>query len=181
MIWEVYCEFCKQTPCKAYESFVPNTKLTQQQIIANVKEQRKKNKVVAVVKKEKTKKVKPIQPLPITIENFFIATSGVFEELQEIPIDFEKFFASKGSEYYTNKDKTELIRVSDHWGYAIRFCSWHLRGYKYMFCGRWAKKVDQPKKIGIISFTDLTDGGVLPNMEINARPYIKEFESRHPY
>lgn len=97
----------------------------------------------------------PIQTTPITIDNFFIASKGTFKELQSIPSGFTKFFTSKKSIYYSNEEKTELVRVSDHWGYRIRFCAWHLEGYKKISSWDWKKKIGNEMRIGIILYSDL--------------------------
>ncbi len=96
----------------------------------------------------------PIQTLPITIDNFFVSTYGVFEELTSIPNNFELFFNSKESKYYSNSEKTQIVRVSNHWGYRIRFCSWMLKGYREGSSFRWQKENGKQHRIGIISISD---------------------------
>lgn len=96
-----------------------------------------------------------VQPMPITCDNFHIATQGVFSELKEIPDTFERFYKSKSSEYLINKDKTHIIRISDHWGFGIKNCSWFIKGYPKMHCGTWLKKTLNPNKSGIIKIANL--------------------------
>ena len=97
----------------------------------------------------------PIQPTPITINNFFISTKGLFNEISEIHLGFESFFKSKNSEYFTNSDRTILIRKSNHWGFRIKNCDWHLKGYGLVSCGRFSKENQNSFKIGIIKYSDL--------------------------
>ena len=134
----------------------------------------KKQKIV--LKKSKKIKEVPIQPLPITWENFFLATKGSFDEIEFIPDGFVSFFKSKGSEYFINDDKTILIRKSDHWGFGIRYCNWYLKDYGFNHCGNWKKTVEEPLKIGKINISEL-----LPSIKDKTKKYQhQEFESRHP-
>lgn len=116
-----------------------------------------KKKVKKVEVKPKIRKIKIYQPLPITIDNFFIATTGDFKEIRKVPFGFASFFKSKGSEYYKNEDGSKLIRVSDHWGAGIKYCNWFLIGYKYMHVGKFQKVYGKDFRIGIIDITDLKD------------------------
>jgi len=95
------------------------------------------------------------QPLPITINNFFIRTKGTFKEIKTVPISYLRFFKSKGSEYYTNNERTKIVRVSDHWGSSIKLCTWYLESYDKINCGKWKKTIINPIKIGIIDVKDL--------------------------
>lgn len=97
----------------------------------------------------------PNQTTPITWENFFIASKGMFTEVEEIPKNFTPLHKSRGSEYFISYDKKVLIRRSNHWGYGIRFCNWYLKGYGYDSCRRWKKNVDSPCKIGRVNINDL--------------------------
>lgn len=118
----------------------------------------------------KTKRVNiKYQPTPITIENFFIATNGLFTEIQQVPFGFSHFFKSKSSNYYANEDNTLLVRTSDHWGYQIANCNWFLDGYDRIISWKWQKWYGKSIKIGIIKFDMLT---------VNAP---KEIESRHEF
>ena len=91
----------------------------------------------------------------ITIDNFFIQSKGRFKELTEIPEGFTKFFDSITSVYYTDENKTQLVRVSDHWGSMIRKCTWFLLGHPFISCRDWNKTVDSEMRIGIVEFTSL--------------------------
>jgi len=93
----------------------------------------------------------------ISIENFFIASLGEFTEIFSIPEGFSLFFTSKyngidSSWYYTNEDKTLLIRVSNHWGSGISQCNWYLKGYHKSNSYNWTTT-----NIGLIAFSDLRD------------------------
>lgn len=115
----------------------------------------KVKKLKVKLKNSKKEKIVPEQPLPITWENFFIATKGAFEEIEFIPNSFESFFKSKGSEYFINDEKDKLVRKSDHWGFGIRYCNWYLKGYGFTHCGSWKKNQDEPLKIGLINISEL--------------------------
>ena len=106
---------------------------------------------------EKIKKYKNSeQPKPITWENFFISTYGLFKEIDSIPKGFTFIFSSKRSEYFVNKDKSIIIRASDHWGFGIKFCSWHLKNYGRCSCRNWKKYNGDDEKIGMIYIEDFT-------------------------
>lgn len=130
----------------------------------------------SVIKKWKEVEI-PFQPMPITMENFFIRSHGTFIEIFDIPIGYTEFFKSKKSQYYTNDDKTMLVRISDHWGHKIRFCSWHLKGYPKISSWGWRKQFGNQCRIGIIKFSELKINYFLPKGF--TKP--KEFESRHPF
>jgi len=103
----------------------------------------------------------PEQPLPITIENFFIRTKAVFQKIDSIPAGYKSFFKSKGSEYFTNEDKSIVIRVSDHWGYKIRFCNWFLKmeyggSYEQISSFKWSKIHSRQKFIGKCRIADFS-------------------------
>lgn len=126
----------------------------------------------------------PEQPLPISIDNFFIRTRGVYDELKIIPNDFKSFFKSRGSEYFTNDDKTHIIRVSDHWGFNIRFCAWFLKEtptgtYDKISSFKWKKNKGGGKRIGIIHISNFSVNG-----QVTRQPKPKDWkyktESRWP-
>ena len=172
--WRTYCPICKQIGNKWKDENgknVPAHQLTEKS--RNILKWTKGYKAVIedriinhpvplkikkkIVLKEKTKKETeaPIQPLPITWENFFMATKGIFDEIDYIPYGFESFYKSKGSEYFINEDKTQLVRKSNHWGYGIKYCNWYLKGYGFRYCASWSKLVDNPLKTGIIKIGNL--------------------------
>ena len=91
----------------------------------------------------------------VTLDNFFINSIGKFTEIYEIPKGFTKFFDSKTSIYYTNNDKTQLIRISDHWGKNIKKCTWYLSGYPNLYAINWKYEIGKDMKIGIIEFSNL--------------------------
>jgi hypothetical protein len=93
----------------------------------------------------------------VTIDNFHISTHGTFVEIKSIPQGFIKFFSSPSqkSHYYCNEAKTILVRVSDHWGYKIRQCSWMLRRYKHLSSFKWKEFYGAELKIGIIKISKL--------------------------
>lgn len=167
IVWQVSCPYCKLPTLR-----VLYPKRISKKALAKAKVKPKKQKI----KVTKTDGI-PIQELPITVDNFFIASQGYFVELLVIPPAFKSFFKSKGSEYFTNEEKTELIRVSDHWGYNIRFCAWHLKGYPKVTSWKWQKQFTKAKRIGLIKFTELN-----PNNQYYKNIGVKtEFESRHPF
>lgn len=107
-----------------------------------------------------------VKKIDITIDNFFVKSKGNFIELKSIPENFEKFFDSKTSTYYTNNNKDVLIRVSDHWGENIRFCSWFLIGYEKFACWKWKKKYGSEMKIGLINICDLKYNNSKPKKQL---------------
>ncbi|HTB99871.1 MAG TPA: hypothetical protein VK705_04255 [Ferruginibacter sp.] len=118
----------------------------------------------------------PIQPLPITIDNFFVRTTGVFKEIEFIPVGYVGFFNSKESAYYHSPDKDKIVRVSNHWGFSIRFCAWFLDGYEKESSFKWGKNNGKQMRIGIISINELK-----PNLHLNwSKTNRKKIESRHP-
>jgi hypothetical protein len=133
----------------------------------NLKKKELKSKTKRVSEKPKVNLLE--QPLPITINNFFIRTKGDFKEIQKIPDNYSLFFKSKGSEYYTNKQKTRVIRISDHWGKGIKNCAWYLEGYDRINCGIWKKAIENPVKIGIIN---------IENLEINGSKKARKITNR---
>lgn len=143
-------------------------------IIKSLKAKITKTKAELSIKPKKNKEI-PFQPTPINIDNFFISTMGVFTEMERIPDGFTMFFQSKGSQYYCDDKKRFLVRVSDHWGHGIRFCSWHLKGYPKIISWRWQKQFGKHNRIGFIRIDEL---------EINKAytPRLKKYEptSRHP-
>lgn len=158
--WSTYCPFCK------IEFHKNNVKVCAPFITEQPKKKQLKN--IPKVKKEI-----PIQEYPITMDNFFINTFGVFTELENIPIGFKLFFVSKKSMYYENEERNYLIRVSDHWGYGIRFCSWLLHGYKNQTAWKWQEDYSDDMRVGIIPISEL---------QLNPRYHNshKELNSRHP-
>jgi hypothetical protein len=127
-----------------YEAIIPQSKSIVTKAIISKPQTNKSNKPNT-----------PVQPTPITIDNFFISTKGVFTELIEMPEGFTIFFNSKESKYYSNEDKTQLIRISNHWGYGIKYCSWLLKGYKAEVAWKWKKSNGKHDRIGIISISNL--------------------------
>ncbi len=110
-----------------------------------------------------------IQMLPVTMDNFFMSTYGVFDRLDEIPAGYEKIFESRGSAYYSDESKETLIRVSDHWGHSIKCCAWFIRGFEKKSSWRWQKQHGKEKFVGLIKIADLT-----PNfMYAENREYAK--------
>ena len=93
----------------------------------------------------------------ITIENFFEATVGTWHQIAEIPASFTFFFKSGNSEYYTNKDRTVVCRVSDHWGSGIRECNWYLKGHPRNNSFLFSKRNGGHNFIGIITLAKLVD------------------------
>lgn len=121
--------------------------------------------------KSAVNRIIPTQPVPVTIENFFVRTYREFKEIKEVPKGFTEFFKSKKSVYYTNEAKTQLVRVSDHWGHRIRYCAWHLEGYEKISSWAWHKVHGKELKIGKIPFREL---------RVNNFYTRKAIESRHP-
>ena len=97
----------------------------------------------------------------LNIDNFWDASVGIWDEIQEIPQGFEKFAGGgkQTSEYYTNPQKTHVVRVSDHWGSGIRECNWYLKGYPKRNSFHWDKinGVGRCFKIGIVELSKLVD------------------------
>lgn len=94
----------------------------------------------------------------INIDNFYKASIGLFEEIDKVPEGFDLFFNSNGSLYFTNKEKTKLVRVSDHWGSGIRYCNWYLKERRNNNCELFQKFNNNPGKlIGIIDFENLVN------------------------
>lgn len=118
----------------------------------------------------------PQQPTPITIDNFFIRTSGVYDEIQSIPEGFHCFFRSKGSAYWTNEFKTHVVRVSDHWGFNIRFCAWFLKEnhngtYDRISSFKWKKIKGKENRIGIIHISNFSING-----KVSRQPKSKDWK-----
>ena len=93
--------------------------------------------------------------MDITIDNFHIKSEGTFAPIDLIPQNFKSFFKSKSSEYFTNKNKTKLIRISDHWGFNIKKCNWFLNGYDLCDCNNWRKLNGNSFIIGMINISKL--------------------------
>lgn len=155
--WVKYCPFCKAKNI----SWDPSIK--------SIKPKTQKSQAI-----NKPKEPVPDQPLPVTIDNFFIATRGVFEELSFIPGDVDFFFKSKTSAYYKNADGTVLVRVSDHWGHKIRFCSWHLKDYPQISSWKWQKEYGKKQRVGRILVKHLKPNYGTPEFQ------RMNLESRHP-
>lgn len=121
-----------------------------------------KNKKKTVNKARVIKVIElPEQPTPITVENFFIRTKAVYDEIQTIPEGFHCFFRSKGSAYWTNQEKTHIVRESDHWGFNIRYCAWYLKQdpqgtYKMISSFKWKKLNGNSKRIGIVHISNFS-------------------------
>lgn len=98
----------------------------------------------------------------ITVENFFVKSTGVFEKVKKLPEGLVLNFQSKSSTYYVNAEKTHLWRVSDHWGHSIRECAWFLRGYPKISSFVWSKIYKRRMKIGMIAFADLSPNNTEP-------------------
>lgn len=106
----------------------------------------------------------------LDITNFWDASVGVWEEIDDIPEGFTMFAGGgkQTSEYYTNVEKTHVVRLSDHWGSGIRECNWYLKGYKRRNSFHWREVVDEAypnirpllrerHRIGIIRISNLVD------------------------
>lgn len=94
----------------------------------------------------------------LNINNFWKASVGTFEEILEIPEGFAVFSNSVSSSYYTNLEKTHVVRVSDHWGSGINQCNWYLKGYEKRNSFKWPEVCGpNPIKIGIVKISDLID------------------------
>lgn len=91
----------------------------------------------------------------ITIDNFHIKSEGMFISIDLIPQNFKSFFKSKTSEYFTNENKTKLIRVSNHWGSRIRKCNWFLENFKKCKCNNWKRLNGESFLIGMIELSNL--------------------------
>lgn len=94
------------------------------------------------------------------ITNFWDASVGTWDEIQEIPDGFTRFAGGENgqtSTYYTNAENSHIVRVSDHWGSGIRECNWYLRGYRRNNCRFWKDWHKNPVKIGIVAIADLVD------------------------
>jgi len=94
---------------------------------------------------------------PITIKNFWNASVGTWEEINEIPEGFEKFANSGSSTYYTNKEKDTVVRTSDHWGSGIRECNWYLSGFPRNNSFLFSKRYSNHVFTGMIKLTDLVN------------------------
>ena len=92
----------------------------------------------------------------INIENFWNASIGIWDKIEEIPQGFEEFANSGNSTYYTNEYKDTVIRYSDHWGSGIRHCNWYLKGMKNNNSFLFQKQNNYPGcVVGIIKLSDL--------------------------
>ena len=94
----------------------------------------------------------PIQPCPITMDNFYLNTTGTFTEVRKVLDGFELFFESKESKYYIDSSKALLLRESNHWGSGIRFCNWYLKGRPKIPCWKWVKRYSSDVLYGVIAF-----------------------------
>lgn len=152
--WNHYCQLCKAKG-KIRDSSRVRKKLRALGYLEHPKKEKSKTQIEAGFENIIDKPVKSIKK-GHDITNFFIQSFGIFEEISEIPPDFYGFFASKRSLYYTNNDKSILIRSSDHWGTDIAKCIWFLKGYPQMSCWRWKKQYEGRFLIGMIRFDELT-------------------------
>lgn len=91
--------------------------------------------------------------IAVNEDNFFVATAGLFTEIQSIPNGFELFFKSKTSSYYTDSNKETLVRRSDHWGCKIAFCAWFIDGIKQESSYKWKKK--HGYKTGMVKYSEM--------------------------
>lgn len=184
-LWTGYCQLCKQSAVKSIDCFVsslpkikPENKNESITFLKNKFDAKYKDvncwEGIKIKHSSKPKKNVPVQTLPITIDNFFIASKGVFEEIEAIPEGFTKFFSSKSSEYFCNDEKKILIRRSDHWGSNIRFCAWFLNGQKHECSWKWQDKYGKGKRIGSILFSDLIINNAF-------QPRKKDLEARHTF
>lgn len=121
-----------------------------------------------------------MEPTPVTIDNFFLATVGTFERIEKIPEGFIQFFKSKGSVYYTNEAKDTLVRASDHWGSGIRYCNWYIKGIDPFPSMWWQKNMGKRKVIGIIKYADMVDIRGAADFKHKIKRVRKEPESRWP-
>lgn len=118
-----------------------------------VKEKEQRNPNAINVKEDRPKE----QPLPITIDNFFIKTFAVFNQIPEIPDGYSEFFRSgSNSVYYTNADKSHIVRASNHWGSKIRECAWFLKTdqsgtYEKIPSYKWQKVYGNQVRYGLVN------------------------------
>lgn len=145
--WETYCPLCKKKG--SYLDGSNLRKALRQLGLLPVK-----NDIDKPKKTNKIQNTPPVQPTPISTDNFHVNTTGAFEEIYSIPDGFTIIFESKASTYYVNKDKTQVVRESDHWGLCIKYCSWFLKGTPYIRCSKWKKLYEGEFKIGIIDIID---------------------------
>jgi len=155
--WAIYCPLCK----KAGNKWKGNDGKSLGKRLTVINPDSNNPKFILKPKEKPVKKITirkralKNQPLPITYKNFFISTKGYFEEIGNLPEGYKSFFKSKGSEYFIDDKKEYLIRTSNHWGFGIAECDWHLKGYGFLHCGKWQKKHSKSIKIGIIRFDEL--------------------------
>lgn len=98
--------------------------------------------------------------MSLDLSNFWDASAGTWTEIDSIPEGFSKFAGGgkQTSEYYTNNEKTTVVRVSDHWGSGIRECNWYLSGYKRNNSFNWPHICGEKRvRIGIIDISKLVD------------------------
>jgi len=93
----------------------------------------------------------------MNIDDFWNASVGTWEIIEEIPDNFTQFANSKDSQYYTNEKEDTIIRVSNHWGSGIRECNWYLKGFKRNNSFLFSKWNNNKEFIGIIKISDLID------------------------
>lgn len=92
----------------------------------------------------------------ITIENFWNASLGVWQELDAVPEGFTQFAGNAESQYYINHDSTHVVRVSSHWGSGIGACNWYLGDQKRQNSFKWRDENNRVA-IGIIELSHLKD------------------------
>lgn len=93
----------------------------------------------------------------LDITNFWNASVGTFRHIDRIPSGFEEFADNGNSTYFTNKQKTVIVRMSDHWGSGIRECNWYLKGFPRNNSFLFSKKYKGEYFIGIIPISKLID------------------------
>lgn len=94
----------------------------------------------------------------INADNYWNGTIGTWEEISQIPDEFLLEAGNPSSCYYLNKDKTEVVRVSNHWGSGIGVNNWYLNGYFKRNSYNWKDECgDKIVRIGKIKISDLID------------------------
>jgi hypothetical protein len=89
----------------------------------------------------------------LTIDNFFEASVGVWSEIPGLPNGFVLLYESGKSKYFTNPEKTVVVRFSNHWGSGIRQCNWYLGNALRQNAWGWRGG----SKWGMIRISDLID------------------------
>jgi len=149
--------------------------LNRRKLISNAEYEQHKERLRILNSTRESVKEKLLQQLQktqikdkiVTVDNFFKATIGTFDEIDNVPEGYECIFNSKSSIYYVNPEKTKIVRVSDHWGWGIRFCVWFLRGYEQQSARKWIKNHGPKMRVGIIE---------IKNLSIHKRNQVKAIE-----